>query len=368
MTSYLLMAASALILAVGSTPIARWAALRLGILDRPAARKIHSNPVPLLGGAAIYVAFILALIFFGDRGYVNEVVGIFVGASLVSLLGAVDDGRGLGSYAKLGGQLLAAAILIHSGVQVRLFGGWQDIALTLLWVIGITNALNLLDNMDGLSGGIAMIAAVYFTLLAAMSDQYLVGALAAALAGACAGFLVYNWNPALIFMGDTGSLFLGFLLAAVGIKLRFPSNSNTITWMIPVLVLALPIFDTTLVFVSRLRRGKNPLTAAGKDHLSHRLAHLTGSRREAVLICYLIAGAVGLSAVFITQATAIEALVVGSGVAIVALYAFWWLEFRQGGVQPSKQPEELNVAMGAHAMAGHSQPKRQETHPNEPLV
>jgi UDP-GlcNAc:undecaprenyl-phosphate GlcNAc-1-phosphate transferase len=203
----------------------------------------------------------------------------------------------------------------------------------MIWVVGITNAMNLLDNMDGLSGGIAMIAAVFFTLLAALSDQYMVGALAAALAGGCAGFLVYNWNPAHIFMGDTGSLFLGFLLAAVGIKLRFPSNSDTITWMIPVLVMGVPVFDTTLVFLSRLRRGKNPLTTPGKDHVSHRLALLTGSRREAVLLCYLLAGALGLAAIFITQADVMEATVVGLALLITMLYGIWWLEFRNGGVR-----------------------------------
>jgi UDP-GlcNAc:undecaprenyl-phosphate GlcNAc-1-phosphate transferase len=334
MTTYILMAASALLMAIGCTPLARKLALAKGILDRPAARKIHANPVPLMGGIAIYAAFIVALFVWGDRGYVNEVVGIFVGATLVSLMGIIDDGRGLGSYVKLGGQLLAGGILVYSGVQVHLFGGWLDVVITLLWVVGITNAMNLLDNMDGLSGGIAMIGAVYFTLLAAMSDQYLVGALAAALAGACAGFLVYNWNPAHIFMGDTGSLFIGFLLAAVGIKLRFPSNSYTVTWMIPLLVLALPIFDTTLVFISRLRRGKNPLTAAGRDHISHRLAYLTGSRREAVLLCYLIAGATGLASVFLTQATRNEAIVVGAGMLAVAGFGLWWFEFRDGGIHP----------------------------------
>lgn len=335
MTPYLLMAASALMLAIGGTPVMRLVALRFGVIDRPTARKIHANPVPLLGGAAIYVAFIIVLLLFGDRRYIHEVVGIFLGATLVSLMGVVDDRWGLGSYVKLAGQLLAACILIYSGVQVRVWGGWLDIVVTIGWVVGITNAMNLLDNMDGLSGGIAMIAAAFFTLLAALSDQYLVGALAAALAGACAGFLVYNWNPAHIFMGDTGSLFLGFLLAAVGIKLRFPSNSDTITWMIPVLVLGVPIFDTTLVFISRLRRGKNPLTTPGKDHISHRLAQLTGSRREAVLLCYLIAGAVGLSSVFITQATLIEAAIVEGALLLIALYGIWWLEFRKGGIRPN---------------------------------
>ncbi len=333
MTPYLLMAASALVLALSGTPVMRLVALRFGVIDQPAARKIHQNPVPLLGGAAIYLAFIVVLFLFGDRRYIHEVIGIFIGASLMSLMGVVDDRWGLGSYIKLGGQLLAAGILIYSGVQVHIWGYWLDIAVTVIWVVGITNAMNLLDNMDGLSGGIAMIAAVFFTLLAALSDQSLVGSLAAALAGGCAGFLVYNWNPAHIFMGDTGSLFLGFLLAAVGIKLRFPSNSDTITWMIPVLVMGVPVFDTTLVFLSRLRRGKNPLTTPGKDHISHRLAVLTGSRREAVLLCYLLAGALGLAAIFITQATPIEATVVGAALLALLCYGLWWLEFRDGGVR-----------------------------------
>ena len=330
MSPYLLMAASALIIAIGGTPLVRYAAMRLGILDQPSARKVHHAPVPLMGGAAIYIAFIAALAIWGERSYVNEVVGIFVGATLVSLVGALDDSRGVGSYLKLAFQIAAASILILSGVQVRLFDGFMDIVLTLLWVVGITNAFNLLDNMDGLSAGVATVASAFFTLLAAMSGQYLVGTLAAALGGACVGFLVYNWNPARVFMGDTGSLFLGFLLAAVGIKLRFPANSASITWMIPVLILALPIFDTSLVFISRLRRGKNPLTTAGKDHLSHRLARLSGSQREAVLLCYLVTGATGLSSIFLTQANLQEALVLGLGALVVALFALWKLEFRNG--------------------------------------
>ena len=285
LAAFILIGTSALLLAIGVTPLMRRLALQTGTVDKPAARKIHASPVPLLGGAAIYLAFILVLLFLGDRDYVNQTIGIFAGATIMSLMGAMDDRWGLGSYIKLLGQLLAAGLLVYSGVQIQLFGGWLDVLITLLWVVGITNALNLLDNMDGLSGGVAMIAAVYFTVLAAMSDQYLVGALAAALAGASAGFLVYNWNPAYIFMGDAGSLFLGFMLAAVAIKLRFPSNSVTVTWMIPLLVLGLPIFDTSMVFVSRLRRGKNPLTTPGKDHISHRLAHVLGSKREAVLVC-----------------------------------------------------------------------------------
>ena len=318
-----------MIIAIGGTPLVRYAALQLGILDQPSARKIHRAPVPLMGGAAIYVAFIAALTLWGERSYVNEVVGIFVGATLVSLVGALDDSRGVGSYFKLLFQVAAAFILVFSGVQVRLFDGFLDVILTLLWVVGVTNAFNLLDNMDGLSSGVATISAAFFTLLAAMSDQYLVGTLAAALCGACVGFLVYNWNPARVFMGDTGSLFLGFLLAAVGIKLRFPANTASITWMIPILVLALPVFDTSLVFISRLRRGKNPLTTAGKDHVSHRLALRTGSQREAVLLCYLITGGTGLASIFLTQANLQEALIVGLTALALAVFALWKLEFQK---------------------------------------
>jgi UDP-GlcNAc:undecaprenyl-phosphate GlcNAc-1-phosphate transferase len=157
--------------------------------------------------------------------------------------------------------------------------------------------------------------------------QVLVAAAAAALIGACVGFLRYNFNPASIFMGDTGSLFLGFILAALGIKLRFLSNTPLVTWTVPVFVLALPIFDTTLVFVSRLRRRVNPFTTAGKDHISHRLVALGMNRRESVLICYLLAGIGGMVATFLTQARPDEALLVGGMAAVAFVSGIVWLEY-----------------------------------------
>lgn len=327
MTTYLLILISALLLATAATPIARTIARRFGIVDQPSARKHHVVATPMLGGVAIYLAVILALLLFGDRFYVNQVAGILLGATLVSFMGLLDDRRGLGPLTKLAGQLLAAGILVLTGVRINVLP-WAElnIALTLLWMVGITNAMNLLDNMDGLSGGIAAIAAVFFLLFAAMSKQYLVGALAAALVGGCVGFLMYNLNPASVFMGDTGSLFLGFMLAAVGLKLRFPDNSAFVTWMVPVLVLAVPIFDTSLVFISRLRRGLNPLTTPGKDHLSHRLATHTGSPREAVLLCYLLTSVGGVVATFVTQASIPEGYAVGVVTALAAAFGIWRLE------------------------------------------
>lgn len=326
-TTFLLIFASALMLAISGTPLVRRVALRLGIIDRPNARKIHASPIPLLGGVAIYGAFIVAVLLFGNRFRLHELVSILVGASLMSFLGLWDDRRSLGPPLKLIGQFLAASILVLTGVRIGTFP-WEvvNVAVTLGWVVTITNALNLLDNMDGLSGGVGAVAAIFFLLLAAMNGQYLVGILSAALVGACFGFLVYNLNPASIFMGDAGSLFLGFMLAAVGIKLRFPEGVEIVTWMVPVLILGLPLFDTTLVILSRLRRGFNPLTTPGKDHVSHRLVAMGYTRREAVLICYLICAGLGVVALFITQASIIEGYVVGSVVALVGLWGLWRLE------------------------------------------
>jgi UDP-GlcNAc:undecaprenyl-phosphate GlcNAc-1-phosphate transferase len=323
----MLIFASALVVAIGGTPVVRRLALQLGVIDQPSTRKIHVNPIPLLGGVAIYAAFIVALLLFGDRFRLDELVSILVGASLMSFLGLWDDRRGLSPGFKLLGQVLAASILVLTGVRVGTFR-WEmlNVLVTLSWVVVITNALNLLDNMDGLSGGVGATAAIFFLLLAATNGQYLVGALSAGLVGACLGFLVYNFNPASIFMGDAGSLFLGFVLAAVGIKLRFPENIEMVTWMVPVLILGLPLFDTALVIVSRLRRRLNPLTTPGRDHLSHRLVALGYTRREAVLVCYLICAALGVLALFVTQASIIEGYVVGGLVAVAAMWGMWRLD------------------------------------------
>ncbi len=326
-TAYLLIFASALAMAVGGTPIVRRVALRMGVMDQPAARKIHASPVPLMGGVAIYGAFIAAILLFGNRYRLNELISILVGASLMSFLGVWDDRRSLSPLLKLAGQFLAASILVFTGVRVGTFP-WEalNIVLTLGWVVVITNAMNLLDNMDGLSGGVAAAAAIYFLLLALMNGQVLVGALSAALVGASLGFLVYNFNPARIFMGDAGALFIGFVLAAVGIKLRFPDGLQIVTWMVPVLILGLPLFDTTLVIISRLRRGLNPLTTPGRDHVSHRLVAMGYTRREAVLICYLICAGLGVIALFVTRASIVEGYVVGGIVAVAAAWALWRLE------------------------------------------
>ncbi len=335
MAAYFLIFLVALLIALALTPAAGRLALRTGMVDRPSARKLHQHPIPLLGGLAIYLALVGAVVIFSDRTYLAQLAGILIGATLVSFFGLWDDRSGLSPLVKLGGQLAAAGILLLFGVQVQLFGwAFLNYALTLFWVVGITNALNLLDNMDGLSAGVATVASAFFLVLAAMSGQYLVGALAAALTGACLGFLVYNFNPARIFMGDSGSLFLGFLLAAVGLKLRF-ENVTTVTWMIPVVVLGIPIFDTTLVTLSRLRRGLNPFTNPGKDHLSHRLVRLGLTHREAVLTIYVAGVGLGVIATLLTRAGPAEAYGVFGALLAAGLFALIKLEAAYGDSTPT---------------------------------
>lgn len=326
MSTLILIFASALLLAIGATPGARWLALKFGMIDQPAERKVHTAPIPRFGGIAMYGAVVIALLVFRERFRFDQLVSILLGATWVSFLGVWDDRWGLRPILKLAGQVAAAFILIVTDVQVQFLPSevlnW---VVTAIWVVGLTNAINFLDNMDGLSGGIVAIASAFFLLLAIQNGQYLVGGLSAALLGASTGFLVYNFNPASIFMGDTGSLFLGFMLAALGIKLRFPGNTDTVTWMVPVIVLGVPIFDTTLVVFSRIRRGLHPVTP-GKDHASHRLVRIGFTQREAVMALYLVGGMLGMVAVFVTQADLVEAYLFGGAVFLAAVYGIWRLE------------------------------------------
>lgn len=212
------------------------------------------------------------------------------------------------------------------GLRVDLFGFLPlDLALTLFWYVGIINAVNFLDNMDGLAAGMGAIAAFFLFLLAALQGQTLVSSLSAALCGALIGFLIYNFNPASLFMGDMGSLPIGFLLAVLGLKLRFATQVPAASWMIPILVLGLPIFDTTLVVFTRLREGRSP-AQGGKDHTSHRLVAMGLHPRLAVLTLYAACVLLGIAAVLISYAPLEAALVIGGGVAVVGLGTFIILE------------------------------------------
>jgi len=301
-----------------------------------------------MGGLAIalgaMVAFVLLVSLLPVEIFTPSFAAIIGSSILIVALGLVDDRLHLPAWVKLMGQIVAAVILIVAGVQVRLnVPEWMNIAITVIWVVGITNAMNFMDNMDGLTAGISCVAASFILLLATFNNQYLVAALSAGIVGATLAFLRYNFKPARIFMGDAGSMFLGMMLAILCIQLRFRENVNFVTWMVPVFIMGLPIFDMTLVVISRMRRHVNPLTTPGKDHISHRLLNMGFSQREAVLSLYLLAGALGIIGLFITSADVLEGYGVGITVAALGIFLIVRLERRRDKQQPASNRQSDQI-------------------------
>jgi UDP-GlcNAc:undecaprenyl-phosphate/decaprenyl-phosphate GlcNAc-1-phosphate transferase len=292
---YLAIFLGAVSLTLVLVPVALRLAVRRQLLDVPGGHKGHDAPVPYLGGAAIAVAFSVAVLVAAlvrpPEGGLVELAFVLVLAVGVALVGLLDDLRGLSVGTRLAVVVVAGLVLGVVGVRVSLpVPDLVNLALTVVWVVGITHAFNLLDNMDGLSAGVAAIAAATFGLVAALQGQFLVAALSVALTACALTFLVHNFHPARIYMGDAGSLFLGFLLAVLGIKVTVPTDP-VIAAFVPILTLGVAILDTTLVTVDRVRRGQSPFQG-GRDHVSHRLVLLGLPVRTAVVLVY--AGAVGL--------------------------------------------------------------------------
>lgn len=325
----------ALIASLCLTVPVRALALRVGMVDQPGPRKVHLKPIPLLGGLAIYCGFVLAILISLGGKALSQMIAILAGATLVVVVGILDDHGLLHHQIKLFvGMPLAAVILLASGIRAQVItavlpgraGQVTDAALTILWVVGITAAFSILDHMDGLCAGVAAMASVFFTIFAMLSDQVLVSTLAAAVLGAAVGFLRWNFNPAQIFMGDGGAMFLGFTMATLGLKLRLAEPSNTGAWLVPVLILGVPIFDTTLVSVSRFRRGLLPFAAPGKDHTAHRLANLGLGPRRAVLALYGLGGLFGIVALLVNRLPARLGYALAGVTALVGLAVVGLLE------------------------------------------
>src|SRR5262249_43516734 len=236
----------------------------------------------------------------------------------------VDDRFDLRPWAKFPAQALAAVVVILVGIRVDLFdSAVLNAALTFIWIVGLINAINFLDNMDGLAAGVSAIAALFFFILAILQHQDLVAPLAAALCGSAVGFLIYNFSPATTFMGDMGSMVLGFVLAVLGIKLRFinPLVDLRVSWFIPILVLGLPIFDTSLVVFTRLRERRSPLVG-GRDHTSHRLVGMGLSHQQAVLTFYSVCILLGISAIVVSQAPLQVATLIEIGAVVAGIGCF----------------------------------------------
>lgn len=296
---------------LGMTPLARAIALRIGVVDKPNQRKIHQDHKPLMGGLAVVVAVSLSLLLFSTDSSLREILLILLGVVLLAVTGLLDDRFDLSAKLRLGVQVLAACILILAGIRIQLinFPLINEI-ITIVWVVALCNAVNFLDNMDGLSSGLTAIAATFFMLIGLTEGLPLVSMLAGALMGATLGFWIYNFNPSSIFIGDMGTLVMGYILATLGIKLEFGSQPLSITWMVPLFVLALPIFDIVLVVFTRISEGRSP-GQAGKDHTSHRLMSLGLSQRKTTIILYLFCILNGVIAFFISTIPANNALLLG---------------------------------------------------------
>ncbi|MFP4465610.1 MAG: MraY family glycosyltransferase [Candidatus Goldiibacteriota bacterium] len=315
---FALIGASAFILSVILTPLAIKTAFAFGIVDKPLTKlKKHSNAMPYLGGAAMYLAFIITvtaskLIM---EGTVKGVYGIVIGASIMTVMGLVDDIKRLNPYIKLGGQLLVALLIIKADMHIKFMdSNIINHILTVLWIVGITNALNIIDIMDGLASGVAAVASVAFFIVALLAGRVNDMIPAMALFGAVSAFLIYNRPPAKIYMGDAGSLFLGFVLAAIALNESY-SRVNYIAVLAPILILGVPIFDTFLVMFLRMRKGLLPIYGSD-DHLAQRLVMIGFSRKQATVFLVLLTAA--LSAVAITTTF----LTIGASLVIYLIVAF----------------------------------------------
>jgi UDP-GlcNAc:undecaprenyl-phosphate GlcNAc-1-phosphate transferase len=322
---YLITFALAAGLSVWVTPRLREAAIRFGIVDQPDGRlKTHREPVPYLGGLAIYLSFLVALAV--TFRFSEEVLGILLAGSIVVILGLVDDLGQLGPWTKLGGQLVAVGVLLKSGIYIKLtiLPVPVAIGISVIWLLAVTNAFNLIDIMDGLSAGTACIAAIILLIVADLDGGVTAATLLASLAGACLGFLKYNFQPAKIYMGDTGSMFLGLSLAAVAMDNAY-TQEHIVGALAPALILGVPLFDMLFVMYIRRLRGM-PVMLGSPDHVALRLRKWRLSTRQTVVLSYGATGVLGGAALVMTQVPLYSALGVLGAVALAGLVLAVWLK------------------------------------------
>jgi len=334
MNIYFIMALAFLV-AFGFTfaavPLAKYVAGKIGAIDVPRdARRMHKKATPRLGGIAVFFGFLVSLLCFCE--ITKDLIVILIGAIIIVGLGIIDDSRGLSAKVKFCVQILVALFVVFvGGVRIEVFtnpnlfsdltvlqlSDWISIPFTVIWIVAITNAVNLIDGLDGLAAGISSIAAVSLVFVAILVGEEKIALIALIIAGACFGFLPFNFNPATIFLGDTGSTFLGYMLAVLSVQGGFKSYA-VISFAVPFLILGLPIFDTAFAILRRLFTGKGIMTP-DRGHIHHKLVDMGFSQKQTVFILYAISGVLGLTAGVLAESGAMRALVLLIGVLIVAL-------------------------------------------------
>ena len=356
---------AAAVVALISTPVVRRLAFRVGAVDVPKDnRRMHDHPIPRMGGLAIFLAFLLSALIF--LPLTQQLRTMLMGAVIIVVLGIFDDIYALPALPKLLVQIAAALVAVLGGSRIVILSnfnifssepywelGWLSIPITVLWIVGITNAVNLIDGLDGLACGVSTISAMSMLVIALLRVNELdVAVMMSALAGACIGFLPYNFNPAKIFMGDTGSTFLGFVMATVSVNGMF-KQYTIISFVVPFLVLGLPIFDVCFAVVRRVSHGQSPMTP-DRGHVHHRLIDMGFSQKQAVGVLYVISAILGLSAVVLAVTNALKAMVFL--LAMGAAAAIAWRVFLAGPVH--EKPEEPEPS----AQGGQEEDKGDEDH------
>ena len=357
----------ALIVSFLATPLVRRLAFKIGAVDVPRdSRRMHDHPIPRLGGLAIFLGFLVSVLAYAEIDI--EMQGILIGAVIIVVLGIADDIHSLPAKFKFVVQIIAALCAALHGVAMEVInnpnifsdneywvlGGW-GIPISVIWIVAITNAVNFIDGLDGLADGISTIGALTMLILALILGEHEISLVCGALVGACVGFLPYNLNPARIFMGDTGSTFLGFILACVSIQGLFKYYA-VISFLVPFIILGLPIFDTASAIIRRLLKGQSPMVA-DRSHIHHKLIDMGLNQKQAVSTLYIVSGVLGLSAVLLaTSGGAKTALFILALVicAVVAVRAIW-------PHHPEQRP--AGEGDGAAARPGQPEEKPAETAP-----
>lgn len=339
----------AFIISFGVTPIVKAFATKVGAMDVPRdARRVHDHPIPRMGGLAIFLGFLLSVLLFVD--ITAEVRGILLGLILIVATGILDDIVSLNAWVKLAAQLVAALVAVLHGVVIHFFMhpnvflegnvlniGWFAYPITVLWIVGITNSVNLIDGLDGLAVGVSTISCITILVAVLLTGGVdpSVPLLIAALAGSCIGFMPYNLNPAKIFMGDTGSLMLGYTLSTVSVLGLFKFYT-VVTFVVPVLALAVPLSDTIFAFCRRILHGQSPFKA-DRGHFHHKLMDLGLNQKQSVAILYAISAILGLAAVTLTTNGALRILLLL--LALVIAISVWAYISRTVKLHPHKHQD-----------------------------
>lgn len=322
----------AVIIAFCATPLVKSLAYKVGAIDVPKdERRMHKTPIPRLGGLAIFIAFLFSVILFADID--RQMQGILLGAIMIVILGVLDDIMTLRALPKFLVQIAAAGVAVYHGCVIQFVSnpnvfsgtsyldlGWLSIPITIIWIVAITNAVNFIDGLDGLAVGVSAISTASLLIVALMVSEMNIAIVLAALLGACIGFIPYNKNPAKIFMGDSGSTFLGYILATLSIQGLFKLYA-IISFAVPFLILGLPIFDICFAFLRRIAKGQNPMVA-DRGHVHHRLVDMGFNQKQAVAIAYMLTAILGLAAVLLTSSGEFKALILIGAFIIVGAIGF----------------------------------------------